>query len=65
MSRVEKIEGQIRELSSEELATLREWFMEFDARIWDQQFEADVRAGKLDRLAERALHDHAAGSRKL
>ncbi len=66
MSRVEKIESQIRELSSEELGALREWFIEFDASTWDQQFEADVKAGKLDGLAERALHDHAAGrSRKI
>jgi hypothetical protein len=64
MSRVEKIESQISELSSEELATLREWFIEFDASAWDQQFEADVRAGKLDNVAERALHDHAAGRSK-
>lgn len=66
MSRVEKIESQITELSSEELAALRKWFIEFDASNWDQQFEADVKAGKLDSLAECALDDHAAGrSRKL
>ena len=28
---------------------------------WDRQFEADVKAGKLDTLAERALRDHRAG----
>ena len=61
MSRVEKIESQIRELSSAELAALREWFVEFDASTWDRQFEADVTAGKLDSLAEKALNDHAAG----
>jgi hypothetical protein len=66
MSRVDKIESQIRELSSTELAALREWFAGFDAREWDRQFESDVRAGKLDGLAERALKDHAAGrSREL
>jgi DNA-binding PadR family transcriptional regulator len=61
MSRVEKLESQITELSSEELAALREWFIEFDSRAWDGQFEADARAGKLDSAAERALKDHAAG----
>ena len=39
----------------------REWFAKFDSDVWDRQFEADVQAGKLDRLAERALGDHAAG----
>jgi len=66
MSRVEKIESQIREFSSEELAAFRDWFAEFDASAWDRQFEADVKAGKLDSLAEKALNDHAAGhSREL
>jgi hypothetical protein len=66
MSRVEKLESQITELSPEELSALREWFIEFDARAWDRQFEADVKGGRLDSVAERALEDHAAGrSRRL
>ena len=51
MSKVENIESQIQELSPEELVTLREWFAEYDAEIWDRQFEADVKAGTLDALA--------------
>ncbi|OFV98882.1 MAG: hypothetical protein A3F68_13530 [Acidobacteria bacterium RIFCSPLOWO2_12_FULL_54_10] len=61
MSKIENIENRIKELSPEELAAFREWFLQFDAVIWDRQFEADVKAGKLDSLAERALRDHAAG----
>ena len=61
MSKVENIKSQINELSPEELTAFREWFIKFDAEAWDQQFEADVKAGKLDSLAERALRDHAAG----
>ena len=61
MSKLEQIETQIQELSAEELATLREWFANFDAEAWDRQLEADVKAGKLDTLAERALQDHRAG----
>ena len=61
MGRVESIESQIQDLSSQELATLREWFADFDAEAWDRQFEADVKAGKLDGMAERALRDHFAG----
>ena len=34
---------------------------EFDAAIWDRQFEADVAAGRLDALAEKALQDLKAG----
>ena len=61
MGKLEIIEGQIKELSREELAQLREWLASFDGEVWDRQFEADVKAGKLDALAEDALRDHRAG----
>lgn len=61
MSRVEQIENQIRRLTPAELADLRAWFPALDADAWDAQIEADVHGGKLDRLAEAALKDHAAG----
>lgn len=62
MGTVEKIERQIKDLSSQEMAELREWFAAFDAEAWDRQFEADVHAGKLDALAEKALQAHASGT---
>jgi hypothetical protein len=66
MTKVEKLEREIRGLSTEELASFREWFAAFDAAAWDRQLEADVKAGKLDTLADAALADHRAGrSRKL
>ncbi len=61
MSKVKEIENQVKGLSPEELASFRQWFARFDAEGWDRQFEADVKAGKLDDLAQRALQDHAAG----
>ena len=61
MSKVETIERQVQELSSEDLAQFRNWFAEFDAEAWDRQIEADVKAGKLDALAEEALKQHATG----
>jgi hypothetical protein len=61
MSRVEALERQIRELAPQELAEFRRRFAEIDAQAWDRQFEADVKAGKLDALAEKALRAHAAG----
>jgi hypothetical protein len=60
MGKVEKIEQQIKDLSTDDLARLREWFTAFDAESWDRQFEADVKAGKLDALGEEALKAHAA-----
>ena len=42
---------QIEKLSPEELAAFRIWYAAFDAEAWNRQFEADVKAGKLDLLA--------------
>ncbi|MBI4588729.1 MAG: hypothetical protein HY725_07805 [Candidatus Rokubacteria bacterium] len=61
MGKIENLEEQIRALSPEEFARFREWFAQFDAEAWDRQLEADVKAGKLDKLAEGALRAHAAG----
>jgi hypothetical protein len=61
MSNLEKVESEVAGFSPAELAAFREWFAEFDASAWDQQFEGDVAAGRLDDLAEKALRDHAAG----
>jgi hypothetical protein len=61
MGKVEKIEQEVQTLSPAELAQFRVWFLEFDWAAWDDQLERDVRAGKLDALAEKALRDHAAG----
>jgi hypothetical protein len=55
MSTLSEIEQAIRQLSPEDLSAFRAWFAEFDAEIWDQQFEADVASGRLDMLAEKAL----------
>ena len=49
-----EIEKRIEGLSPEELAKFRSWFIEFDARAWDRQIEADSKAGKLDRLVQSA-----------
>lgn len=61
MTKVEQIEQEVRRLSERELASFRAWFSEFDAAGWDQQFEADATAGRLDARADAALADHAAG----
>jgi hypothetical protein len=61
LTRIEKIERQVQALSPEELTAFRAWFAHFDAEVWDRQLEEDVRAGKLDALAEQALRAHASG----
>ncbi|MCB8753083.1 hypothetical protein [Planktothrix agardhii] len=55
MSNLQEIESAVSQLTKEELAAFRVWFAEFDAEIWDRQFEEDVTAGRLDGLAKQAL----------
>jgi len=61
MTRVEQIEREIQSLSAEEFARLRDWVLEQDWDEWDRQIERDASTGKLDRLMNQALADHAAG----
>jgi len=64
MTQVEKLEQTVEQLSPDELATFRSWFIEFDAAEWDRQIEIDSEAGKLDRLAQSAIDDHGTGKGK-
>lgn len=57
MSTVQDIEKAVRKLAPTDLSTFRAWFAEFDAEAWDKQFEQDVTAGRLDKLADEALND--------
>jgi hypothetical protein len=61
MSDVQQIEDAIRKLSSEERASFRAWYVDFDAEDWDRQFEADVEAGRLDWLVNEARDDGREG----
>lgn len=55
MTTVKEIEMAIAELPANKFAVLRTWFEEFDAALWDKQFEADAEAGKIDAMAGKAL----------
>jgi hypothetical protein len=57
MSTVQDIEKAVSKLPPEDLTAFRAWFAEFDAEAWDKQFERDVAAGRLDKLADEALND--------
>ena len=64
MTRVEKLEQTLQKPSLEELAAFRDWFRSYDSDEWDRQIEQDVRAGKLDSLADEAIAAHEAGRTK-
>ena len=61
MTKLEDKVTAIAGLSSEDLAKLRGWFEDFDARLFDERIERDAKAGKLDQLAAEARADHEAG----
>lgn len=58
---IEDLEKAVAKLPPDQLAKFRDWFETFDAARFDQKIEHDAKAGKLDRLAEQALADHAQG----
>ena len=61
MNKIKQLEKDVQNLSAEDLAKFRAWFLEFDARVWDAQIEADLKAGKLDGLVAEALSEYKAG----
>ena len=61
MSIVENIEDEIRNMSPDELARFRKWFLEFDSRQWDEEIEQDAKAGNLDEIAEQAIQSYGNG----
>ena len=64
MTKVERIEENVKALSAEELVEFRSWFAEYDSDLWDEQIEADLKAGKLNVLREEALAAHLRGESK-
>ena len=63
---LEEIKEAVDHLSKEERSHFRQWFLERDAEAWDREMEEDIRAGRLDFLAEEGLRDLRAGkARKL
>ena len=62
MSTVKEIEEAISHLSPEEYKTFQAWFEEYESQQWDSKFEKDVKAGRLDNIAQEALQEYEAGN---
>lgn len=58
---VEELEKAVASLPPDQFAMFCEWFESFAAYEWDRQLERDIKAGKLDKLADEALADFKAG----
>ena len=61
MTKLEQIEKSLAELPPADVAKLRAWLEAFAEEMWDRQIEADVKAGKLDKLVEEARADIKGG----
>lgn len=61
---IQELRQAVIQLPPKDLVRFRVWFDEFDAQIWDKQFETDAESGKIDKIAEKALNDYRAGKAK-
>ena len=61
MTRLEKIEADVKALSPAEARKFAAWFADWQADLWDDQIERDVQSGKLDKLIAEAREDIKAG----
>ena len=64
MTTVSKLQEAILGLSEADYSELRRWLLDQDWERWEQEFDEDVRAGKLDDLAAEALEAKARGELK-
>jgi hypothetical protein len=61
MSTVAEIESAIKKLKPEDVWRVGNWLDELREELWDRQIDADVKAGRLDKLADKAMEDYRAG----
>lgn len=54
-----EVEAAIKQLPESEIRQLADWLQAYLDEIWDRQIEADLAAGKLDRLIAQAETDIA------
>ena len=64
MTTVSELQEAILGLSEADYSELRRWLLDQDWECWEQEFDEDVRAGKLDDLAAEALEAKARGKLK-
>lgn len=61
MNALERLENLVLQLSPDDLAKFRAWFVERDHQLWDEQIEADEATGKLDHIVDEAKGEFKAG----
>ena len=61
MITVNEIKKAVEHLPSKDLNQFRSWFEAFESAVWDQQFDADARNGRLDLLVNEAQTEYKTG----
>lgn len=61
MTKLEQIQSSIEGLSAEDIARLRDWLDELDARLFDEKIERDAKSGKLNEVMNQARANMRAG----
>ena len=59
MTEIDELETRIRNLPKEDFSKFRDWFYQIEDELWDQQIKSDFKAGKFDKLIEKARTEFA------
>ena len=61
MSTVVEIEKALQTLPVEDARKIADWLQHYLDEKWDRQIDGDIAAGRLDKLADKAMEDYHAG----
>jgi hypothetical protein len=61
MSTVAEIESAIKNLKPQEIREVGHWLDQLREGLWDEQIDADAKAGRLDKMIAKAKADYRAG----
>jgi hypothetical protein len=61
MSTVVEIEKALQTLPVEDARKIADWLQHYLDEKWDKQIDADIAAGRLEKLADKAMQDYQAG----
>ena len=61
MSTVAEIEKALQTIPLDDARKVADWLQQYLDEKWDSQIDADIDAGRLDKLADKAIDDYHAG----
>ena len=61
MTAIEELKAAVINLPADKIFQFSQWFEEFMAERWDKKIEADILAGRLDKIAQQVDEDFDAG----